>query len=368
MGICTIGNRYRILIRRYGFIISITFIFLACEQTEDTKGETIPPQHAFTKNQNAVLRVAYLSKILASQDGATIFYLRAKAYFDMRAYQKANDDIEQALKQIPGDVDFLLLSAQIKKHNGLIPQGIDDAKLVESSGLASSNLYLCLSELYLASHEKKLGNLYLQKLKKLGIPESQRNYVIFLGRNFRSDSLGAMQLIKLTDIQHSSLSYAYFSYQLGRIPDIVFQKQILGEIRKYPLDPHLMFHWGRFLIRIGQQSRADKVYKQTLAWLPNDLSIRLQIARFYIDRKQYVFAEELLVPVSKSGNMARDVMYLRALIAFNSGNKSIGITLLDSAQKIYVADGRFAALYNQFVSKKIDSVVITVDSTQEITP
>jgi tetratricopeptide (TPR) repeat protein len=341
-------------------------MFIGCKQTEDTKGETIPPESVFYKIQNDEILVSYLTKILESQEGANVYYLRAKAYFSMRAYQKAHDDIEQALKQVPGDVDFLLLSAQIKNHNGLITQGIEDAKLVESSGLASSNLYLCLSELYLANNEKKLGYMYLRKLESLGIPESARNYVSFLNRNFRSDSLGAMQLIKFTDIGHPTLSNAYFSYQLGRIPDILFQKQILAEIRKYPLDPILMYHWGHFLAHMGQYARAENVYKQTLSWLPNDVGIRLQMVRFYIDRKQFDAAEKMLLAVSKSGNKARDVMYLRALIAINSGKKSIGIALLDSARRIYVSDGRFLLLYNRLVAKKNDSAAISIDSTNQM--
>jgi hypothetical protein len=59
-------------------------------------------------------------------------------------------------------------------------------------------------------------------------------------------------------------------------------------------------------------------------------------------------------------------MYLRALLAINSGKKSIGIVLLDSARRIYVSDGRFMLLYNRLVAKKNDSAAISIDSTNQM--
>ena len=144
MGICSIGNRYWILIKRFLLFLFISIILFSCEKAQDTKGETIPPLQDFAKSQNPTVIVSYLSNLLENQDGANLYYLRAKAYFDLRAYQKAEDDIEIALSKVPGDIDYLLLSAQVKSKLGLIDEAIEDAKLVESSGLASTKLYILL--------------------------------------------------------------------------------------------------------------------------------------------------------------------------------------------------------------------------------
>jgi tetratricopeptide (TPR) repeat protein len=356
------------LIKRLLFFFGVTLVVLACEKAQDTKGETIPPQLIFQKNQKPELIVAYLSNLLENQDGANLYYLRAKAYFDMRAYQKAQDDIEEALKKIPGDVDFLLLSSQIKGHLGLITEAIEDAKLVEFSGLSASKLYLVLADLHFANHEKRLGYSYLLKVQQAGIPKSEEVYFKFLSRNFRSDSLGALQSVSNFDRQHPDLSHAYYFYQIGHISDILYQKSILSELKKYPLDPYLMWAWGNFLAHVDQNKQAEKVYSQVVSWLPQHPKVRLQLARFYIDRKQYELANRQLNFVGANSMDIREALYLRALLQMNAGQKTKSIALLDSVRKIYTNDARFNALYDRIVGKKVDSISMKKDSTQQMTP
>ncbi len=356
------------MIRRFIFLVFVLFTLFACDKAQDTKGETIPLPVVFQQSQKPELIVAYLTNLLENQDGANLYYLRAKAFFDMRAYQKAQSDIEQALSQVPGDVDYLLLSSQIKGQIGLNEEAIEDARLVESSGMASSKLFEILASLSLAIHDKKLGYFYLRKLEKAGIPASERVYFEFLKRQFRLDSLGALQAVKLSDISHPDLAHAYFSNQIGRIPNITYQKQILTEIKKYPLDPYLMLSWGHFLVHVGQFVQAEKVLKQSLAWLPKHDGVRIDVARFYLNRKNYDLADLTLAPIVSNANVARDVQYLKVLVALNRGEKTKSIKLLDSMKKVYASDGRFSLLYDRLVGKKPDSVQTTLDSTQQIVP
>jgi tetratricopeptide (TPR) repeat protein len=356
------------LIKRFLFFCGILLVVHSCEKTQDTKGETIPPQFIFQKTQKPEIIVAYLSKLLESQDGANLYYLRAKAYFDMRAYLKAQFDIEQALKKIPGDVDFLLLSSQIKGQLGLIPEAIEDAKLVESSGLSAAKLFLVLADLHLLNHEKRLGYSYILKVQQVGIPKSEEVYCKFLSRIFRSDSLGALQSISNNNRQHPDLSHAYYFYQIGHLSDIAYQKSILAELKKYPMDPYLMWAWGNFLVHVDQNKQAEKVYKQVVAWLPQHPKVRLQLARFYIDRKQYDSANKQLDIIGPNSVEIKEALYLRALLQMNAGQKSKSIALLDSVRKIYTKDARFNALYDRIVGKKVDSVSVKKDSTQQNTP
>jgi tetratricopeptide (TPR) repeat protein len=265
-------------------------------------------------------------------------------------------------------VDYLLLSALIKRQLGLYSEAIEDAKLVESSGITSAKLYQVLADLHFAIHEKKLGFLYIRKLEKSGIPKSERIYVDFLKRQFRSDSLGAYQSVRLIDIQHPDLAHAYFSYQIGRISNLNYQKQILGELKKFPLDPYLMFSWGQFLVHMGQYGQAEKVFKQSIAWMPQQTSVRLYVARYYLDRNQNDLVDLVLSPIQSNALVARDVLYLKLLGALNRGEKLKSISLVDSIRKVYASDSRFSLLYDRLVGKKPDSVLTTTDSTQQILP
>lgn len=356
------------MIKNFLFLLGISFFLLSCEKAQDTKGETIPPALVFQKSQRPEIIVAYLTKLLENQDGSNLYYLRAKAFFEMRNYQKAQEDIEQALKQVPGDVDYLLLSAQIKGQIGTIAAGIEDAKLVESSGLASAKLYMVLAELYFSNHEKRRGYSYLIKVQQVGIPKSEKPIFYFLARQFRSDSLGALQSLGTADCQYANLANAYYHYQIGRIPNIQYQKQILAELKKYPMDPYLMHAWGDFLVHVGQFIQAEKVYKQVETWLPQHPGMHLRFAQFYMNRGQFDLAKDQLIKIPSGSFEIRDALYSRAIIQLNVGQKSASIALLDSARKIYISDGRFTALYDRLVGKRIDSNQISQDTAQQILP
>jgi len=356
------------LIKKLLFLLAITFHLMSCEKAQDTKGETIPPALVFQKSQRPEIIIAYLTNLLENQDGSNLYYLRAKAFFELRNYQKAEEDIEQALKQIPGDVDYLILSAQIKGQLGLLAGGVEDAKLVESSGLASAKLYMVLAELYFSNHEKRMGYSYLLKVQKVGIPQSEQSVFRFLARQFRTDSLGALQSLSLSDCQHANLASAYYHFQLGRIPNIQYQKQILAELKKYPMDPYLMHAWGDFLVHVGQFSQAENVYKQVVTWLPKHPSMHLKFAQFYMNRRQFDLAKNQLVQIPSGAFEFRDAIFLRALIQLNVGQKSASIALLDSAQKIYMTDWRFKDLHDRLVGKRVDSNRTSKDSTQQILP
>ncbi|MEY4954331.1 MAG: hypothetical protein RI981_416 [Bacteroidota bacterium] len=356
------------MINRFLFLVWVSVVLFSCEKAQDTKGETIPPQGIFQKSQNPELFIAYLSNLIESQDGANLYYLRSKAYFELRSYQKAQVDIEKALNQVPGDVDYLLLSAQIKKQLGLYTEGLEDAKLVESSGITSAKLYLTLAELFFATHEKKVGLMYIRKLEKAGVPKSEFAYVQFLKHQFRSDSLGAYQRITPENLQHPDLSHAYFLHQIGRSSNLIYQKQILGELKKFPFDPYLMFSWGQFLVQMGHLTQAEKVFSQSLIWMPQHVNMRLKVVRYYIDQKRFDLAEHTLAPILSNTLFARDILYLKVLLAINRGEKTKSNLMLDSIRKVYAGDVRFAQLQERLIGKKNDSLKLKQDSLQQIAP
>ncbi len=340
------------------------FFLISCDQTQDSRGETIPALLEFSKPVNPAVRVAYLSNLLQNQDGANLYFLRSKAYFDLRAYHAAEEDIENALKKVPTDVDFLLLSAKIKCQLGLAEQALEDAKLVESSGLASASLYMLLADLYAQQHQKRLARSYLMKTQKAGIPKSDKFFYQYLLRQVRSDSIGALESIALKNIDHPTLSHAFFSYRIGRLENLSYQKHLLSELKKYPSDPFLMMSWGDFLVHLNQIERAEKVYNQVITWLPRNPHIRFRMARFYFERKKYELADKQLDAMEGVNFLKRDILYLRAFIRLNVGQRDKSIALLDSARKLYGSDVRINSLYDRILGKRVDSTQVKADSSQ----
>lgn len=355
----SVGTRYRFLIG------IISFWLLSCGPSEDQRGEIIPPQSVYSQPQRPGLVISYITQLLRENDGANLYYLRAKAYFQLRDYVHAHADILQALEKMPSDVDYLLLSAQIKSQLGWYSLALEDAKALESTGYSSSLMYLTLSEIYVASHAHRLASSYLRQAIALGIPVSEKKYVSYLTMKVRGDSLLALHSIQSADINHRSLSHAYFRYQLPRMSHLAYQKLILSELKKYPLDPYLLLNWGRFLVQMHQYDRAEKVYQQTLTQLPQNPALLLEIGEFYVRMANYAQALKYLNQVPKQSGDYREALYNQVLVYINMGQKSRSLSMLDSARKQFVTDSRFILLRDRLMGKRIDSSMVTMDSTTQ---
>lgn len=356
----SVGTRYR-------FLIGILFIGLlgSCGSTTDQRGEVIPPKSAYKLPQRPEIVVAYITQLLRDNDGPQLYYLRAKAYFQLRDYVHAEPDIQRALEKNPGDADYLLLSAQIKSQLGWYTQALEEAKALESSGYSSSTMYLVLSEIYLASHSKRLAASYLQKAISLGIPMSEKAYGVYLGRITRGDSLQAIQLITSNEIAHRSLSQVFFTYQMPRMSQLAYQKLILSELKKYPLDPYLLRNWGRFLTQLHQYDRAEKVFQKVLTQLPANPSFLLEFGEFYVRLGNYDQAMLYLGQVPRQANVYRDVLFNQALIYLKTGQKSRSLAILDSARMQFKYDRRFIEMQDRLLGKRVDSSQVLADSTAQ---
>jgi tetratricopeptide (TPR) repeat protein len=354
----SVGTRYR-------FLIGIIFIGLlgSCGSSADQRGEIIPPKSVYKLPQRPEIVVSYMTQLLRDNDGAQLYYLRAKAYFQLRDYVQAEPDIQRALEKNPSDEDYLLLSAQIKSQLGWYSQALEEAKALESSGYSSSPMYLVLSEIYLASHSKRLSAGYLQKAQSLGIPTADRDYAIYLGKMSRGDSLQAMQGITSKEIDHRTLCQLFFTYQLPRMSQLAYQKLILSELKKYPYDPYLLKNWGRFLVQLHQYNRAEQVYKKVLVQLPANPSFLLEFAEFYVRLGNYDQALLYLAQVPKQASVYRDVLFNQAIVYLKTGQKSRSMAILDSARMQFKSDRRFIELRDRLLGRRMDSSRILVDST-----
>ncbi|WP_395785345.1 hypothetical protein [Aquirufa sp.] len=353
------GTRYRFL------IVICSFWLYSCEPSADQRGEIIPPKSAYSQTQRPSLVVSYMTQLLRENESPHLYYLRAKAYFQLRDYVHAENDIERSLEKSPGDVDYLLLSSQIKCQLGWYSQALEEAKALESSGNNSPALFLVLSEIYVASNSKRVAANYLQQAVTQGIPVLDKSYSSYLQNLVRGDSLLAMQSIQQKDLVHPQLSSAYFRYQLPRMAHLSYQNLILTELKKYPFDPYLLLNWARFLSQIGQYERAEKVYLHLLPLLPKNPFVVLELGQFYVrignNKKALVYLSQ--VPRQSGGY--RDALFNQALAYLNMGEKSRSLVVLDSGRLLFKADVRFMQMRDRLLGKRLDSMQLVVDSTAQ---
>jgi predicted Zn-dependent protease len=348
---------------RYWFLISIILLLSACGPSTDQRGEIIPPKSVYKLPQRPEIIVSYITQLLKDSDGAQLYYLRAKAYYQLRDYVHAAPDIQKALAKSPGDEDYLLLSAQVNNQLGRFSQALEESKSLEMAGFSSPALFLELSELYLASNAKRLAASYLQKAKLAGIPSTEKAYADYLGRMISGDSLQALLLITPKDLNHQMLSRTYFAYQLPKMSHLMYQKSILAELKKYPFDPYLLLNWGRFLVQLQQYDRAEKVFLNVLLKLPQNPVLILEVGEFYMRLGNYKQALSYLDQIPRQSGLYQDAMYNRALAYLNSGQKSRTIAILDSGQREFVSDQRFIQMRDRLLGKRLDSTASKVDST-----
>jgi tetratricopeptide (TPR) repeat protein len=194
---------------------------------------------------------------------------------------------------------------------------------------------------------------------------SEKAYAVYLGRVTRGDSLQAIQLLTVKEIDHRSLSQLFFTYQMPRMSQLAYQKLILAELKKYPFDPYLLKNWGRFLVQLHQYDRAEQVYKKVLMQLPANPSFLLEFAEFYVRLGNYEQAMPYLAQVPKQASVYRDVLFNQALIYLKTGQKSRSIAILDSARMQFKSDKRFVDLRDRLLGKREDSSRILTDSTAQ---
>ena len=88
----------------HGVLLNVfSLFFVSCQSSPDSKGENIPDQQAIMAGQKAVTNIQFLTKQMEEQPSANLYYLRAKNYLALHAYGLADQDMENALRDNPGE-------------------------------------------------------------------------------------------------------------------------------------------------------------------------------------------------------------------------------------------------------------------------
>jgi predicted Zn-dependent protease len=207
--------------------------------------------------------------------------LRAKNYLALHAYGLADQDMEKALRDNPGEPAYLALSAAIKQKVEDYSTSIDRAKLVEITDWNSPQNSLLLAQNYFASKQMSLGRIYLKNINAANLPDLDKRLLNAVKDFAVSDSFRLYSLMDQKPKDESPLVYIYYEQGLDRIPELEYQSLILESLKKYPMDPYFMRYWARFLVKMKKYTQAASVYKQVLKVFPRTKSLASEL--MYMD-------------------------------------------------------------------------------------
>jgi tetratricopeptide (TPR) repeat protein len=199
----------------------------------------------------------------------------------LHAYGLADQDIEKALRDNPGEPAYLSLSAIIKQKVEDYATSIDRAKLVEITNLNSARNNLLLVQNYFATKQMSLGRYYLKKIDATLLPSSDKTLLKAVKDYSVSDSARLYTLMDTKPADESPLVYIYYEQALQEESSLRYQQLILASLKKYPMDPYFMRYWARFLVKMEKYAQAASVYKQVLKVYPRTKSLAAELV--YMD-------------------------------------------------------------------------------------
>jgi len=274
----------------------VVILVYSCQSSSDSKGENIPSQSSFELGLNPEKNIQFLTLQLEDQPNANLYFLRAKNYHILHAYGLADQDIEKALRENPGEPAYLALSARIKQGVEDYATSIDRAKLVEVTAFNSPQNELILAQNFLATNQMSLGRLFLKKINVNYL--NSIDYALYKAvKDFAvSDSLRLFHLMDKKPVDESPLVYLYYEQGLSYLNPLRIQQELLTSLKKYPMDPLFMRYWARFLVKMKKYEQAALVYKQVLKIYPKTKSLKAELVYFDL-------AKQGLLPIKRKESL-----------------------------------------------------------------
>lgn len=365
----SLGFRYWVLMKNIGILLLGMFALFSCETNVDSKGEKMPPATAYVSQQDPLKVIAFTSQLLEDQQSASLYYLRAKAYFDLHAYQKAYVDMNKAIEYVPSDLDYLYLSAKIKFNLELYEEALKDAHVVESAKKENVEIFRLLAQIHLFMHQPALVRFYVRKAQKLKIPSEAYVRLQALARLSQLDSLTFQKryfTLNPQELKDPLMDRLNIESKHHIMPAIQFQALILSEMKKYPLDPHLLRIWARFLGKLGKNALAEQVYRKVDELFVDNFQLKLEWAQFYVKLRNYPMALRILAQIPVDSFVFRESLWQKSLIYSYMGNKAANLAVLDSGIRYFIKDARFSMSKDRLLGKRSDSLQISLDSIPEV--
>ncbi len=354
--------------KNIGILLLGFFALFSCETNVDSKGEKMPPATAYLSQQDPIKVIAFLSQLLEDQQSASLYYLRAKAYYDLHVYQKAYVDINKAIENVPSDLDYLFLSAKIKFNLELYQEALKDAHVVESAKKENVDIFRLLAKIHLFLHQPALVHIYIRKAQMLKMSSDANVSLQAFSRLSQLDSLTFEKryfTLNPQELQDPLLHRLNIESKFSLMPAIQYQALVLAEIKKYPLDPHLLRIWARFLGKLGKNALAEQVYKKVDEQFVDNFQLKLEWAQFYMKVRNYPSALGILSQIPVSSLVFKEVLWHKSLIYGYMGNKVANLSVLDSGIQFFNQDIRFRMSKDRLTGKRADSLQIPLDSIPE---
>ena len=357
-------------------LLFLVIFCISCEPTQDFKGEIIPDQKYFFSLLNSEKRqnqkvISYLSQMI--EDGSTphLYYLRAKYLFESRQYKKANADIQQALKFSPRDFEYVLLAGQIALNLENYTSALNYLNLIKSNEKKHTLVLFLLAEVSIKLNKHALGAYYLNQSQVNELPTTDQVGYSLLRNLCSAIKLPNFDLIKSIDqksLQDIRIQRFYFENALDYTSKYIYQNQLLQFINQYPNDPHLLRCWARFLSKINQFKKAELTYQKVTNLFEHNDSFYLEVARFYMDHRNYKSALLYLNKIKPDLAVFIDVPFLKSKCYLYLGDKIRYKVLMDSAQLELKNDRTFYLLKMKYFGISVDTNLVVKDSLLTIKP
>ncbi len=351
------------------FVLLVAF-FSSCDSNSENKGEIIPPFEIMNQPVNGLKSIQFLSALIESDPNPNLYYLRAKAYLEVRDYLKAQKDVLQALKGGPTDKEYVFLSAKIHFHLEMYDRALEDLSLIATSNLDPVAIHVLYVQIYFAKNDLRKAKYHYRKLMTMGFEVDQPLFNQLMNQVMNDDSLNWMKnlsLIRQISEQNYFVQRLYFQHAFSFRTADIYQYELLSTMKKYPSDPHLMKYWARFLANMNNVSRAEKVYLQVQELLPQSGGLTFELANFYFKARNYSKALSYYSQISKSESIFAKALVMKAICLTYVGKRMESLTLLDSIKKIYPSDLEAYQLLNRYRNSLNLKSEILSDSINKIT-
>jgi Tfp pilus assembly protein PilF len=148
----------------------------------------------------------------------------------------------------------------------------------------------------------------------------------------------------------------------------LYQNQLLKLINQYPNDPHLLRCWARFLSKINQIKLAELTYQKVTNLFDQNDNLNLEIAKFYMNHRNYSTAMLYLNKIKPDLEVFIDVPFLKSKCYLYLGDEIRYKSMMDSAQLILKNDQRFYQMKMKHFGISVDTNLVAKDSLLTIKP
>jgi|GEM_PF-607752 len=180
-------------------IICLCFVVISfCGCSNDTRQSTrIPPLPTDDATHRIKVGIDYLTTVIRrSPRSAANYHKRAELYIALRDYERALEDIEQALDISPSNGLFLLTQARVLRQLNKFDEALASARRAEVLQQDTPELYVLLGDLTQQKKQYRQAKLYLAKALQMAPYDGEAYFYTGLLDARQGDTLSGIALMQ----------------------------------------------------------------------------------------------------------------------------------------------------------------------------